>query len=178
MFREGWSCPLASRSDLPTSRNFLTKLASVGAMCHASEGLIVSVFSHAEKRRGNESFMCCSRSFEILPIPDLPAQLILSLGYYQEEAWQSSMTEKRPRSLRPREGINLFDKISHKRFAWLSFSWMLPLPCISEGVKNEHVSNIMLSDSTQNTKESSDRGLFMSCKHKREVIHQLQVVRV
>lgn len=50
-------------SHLPTSRNFLTKLVIVGAMCHASDGLIVSVFSHAEKRREKESFMCCSRSF-------------------------------------------------------------------------------------------------------------------
>lgn len=65
-------------------------------------------------------------------------------------------------------GINLFDKISHKRFAWLSFSWMLPLPCISEGVKNKHVSNIMQTETTQNVEVSSDRVLLMCWKHKKE----------
>lgn len=77
------------------------------------------------------------------------------------------MTEKRSRSPRPRVGINLFDKISHKRFAWLSFSWMLPLPCISEGVGSKHDSNIMQSESTQNTEVSSDRELLM-CRDARE----------
>lgn len=66
-------------------------------------------------------------------------------------------------------GINLFDKISHKRFAWLSFSWMLPLPCISEGVKNKHVSNIMRTESTQNVEVSSDRVLLMYWKHKEKM---------
>lgn len=47
----------------PLPENFLTKLAIVGAMCHASDGLIVAVFSHAEEWRERESFMCCSRSF-------------------------------------------------------------------------------------------------------------------
>lgn len=161
----------------PLPENFLTKLAIVGAMCHASDGLIVAVFSHAEEWRERESFMCCSRSFQILPIPHLPAQLILSLGYYQEGAWQSSMTEKRSRTPRPRVGINLFDKISHKRFAWLSFSWMLPLPCISEGVKNEHVSNIMQTESSQNVKVSSDRPLLMCWKHEK-IMQPLQVLGV
>lgn len=63
-------------------------------------------------------------------------------------------------------GINLFDKISHKRFAWLSFSRMLPLPCISEGVKNKHVSNIMRTESTQNVEVSSDGVLLMGWKNK------------
>lgn len=63
-------------------------------------------------------------------------------------------------------GINLFDKISHKRFAWLSFSWMLPLRCISEGVKNKRVSNIMQTESTQNAEVSSDRALLMCRKQK------------
>ncbi len=76
------------------------------------------------------------------------------------------MTEKRSRTLRPRVGINLFDKISHKRFAWLSFSWMLPLPCISEGEKNKHVSNIMRTESTQNIEVSSDGVLLMCWKQK------------
>lgn len=58
-------------------------------------------------------------------------------------------------------GINLFDKISHKRFAWLSFSWMLPLPCISEGVEYKHVSDIMQTELTQNVEVSSDRRLLM-----------------
>lgn len=146
-------------------------------MCHASDGLIVSVFSDAEERREKESFMCCSRSFKILPIPHLPAQLILSLGYYQEGAWQSSMTEKRSRTPRPRVGINLFDKISHKRFAWLSFSWMLPLPCISEGVKNKHVSNIMQTESTENVEVSSD-GVLLMCWKRTEKKQPLQVLGV
>lgn len=61
-------------------------------------------------------------------------------------------------------GINLFDKISHKRFAWLSFSWMLPLRCISEGVKKERVSDIMQSESTRNVEVSSDTVLLMCLK--------------
>lgn len=88
------------------------------------------------------------------------------------------MTEKRSRTLRPRVGINLFDKISHKRFAWLSFSWMLPLPCVSEGVKNKHVSNIMQSESTQNIEVSSDRVLLMCRKHKEKQMQPLQVLDV
>lgn len=87
------------------------------------------------------------------------------------------MTEKRSRTPRPRVGINLFDKISHKWFAWLSFSWMLPLPCISEGVKNEHVSNIMQTESSQNVKVSSDRPLLMCWKHE-EIMQPLQVLGV
>lgn len=136
MFREGGSRPLTSPSELPTSRHFPAKLASVGATCHDSDALIASVFSRAGRRKGKEGeegVMCCSRSFQILPFPHLPAQLILSLGYYQEGARRSSVTEKRPRSPRPWVGINLVDKISHNRFAGLSFSRMLPLSCTSEG---------------------------------------------
>lgn len=72
-------------------------------------------------------------------------------------------------------GINLFDKISHKRFAWLSFSWMLPLRSISEGVKKERVSDIMQSELTQTIEVSSDVVVLMCWKRREETNAALTV---